>query len=287
MQPWLGAGFLAGAAVAYSLAGYFTRLIPLDAVTLLFWRGLIAGLFIFLVLFIRYGRQAWAMTRAVGWAGLTISVMGSLSSYIYLSSLRLTTVADVSVIYATLPFLTAALAWLVLREREGWRVIIGSVVALLGVIIMANGALRAGHMVGDLLAFGMTLTYAAMVVLIRRGRHISMMPAVAIQCLVSALAAAPFAKLGPIGHLPMLDLVLFGTCQLGLGLILLTLGMRRVQATQAALIGLLDTPLGPLWVWLAFGETPPLMTLIGGAIIMAAVCWTILRPGRARQDAVA
>jgi drug/metabolite transporter (DMT)-like permease len=269
------------------MAGFFTRLIPLDAVTLLFWRGLVAGLFIFLVLFIRYGRHAWTMTRAVGWTGLAICVMGSLSSYLYLSSLRLTSVADTAVIYATLPFVTAALAWAVLREREGAHVLIGSLAALLGVAIMANGALRAGHLAGDLLAFGMVLTYAALVVLIRRGRHISMMPAVAIQCLVSALAAAPFAQLGPISHLPILDLVLFGTCQLGLGLILLTLGMRRVQATQAALIGLLDTPLAPLWVWLAFGETPPLMTLLGGAIIMAAVCWTILRPGRARQDAVA
>lgn len=287
MQRWLGTLLLAGSAVAYSLAGFFTRLIPLDAVTLLFWRGLFAGLFIFLVLFIRYRGQAWAMTRSIGWTGLGISIMGSLSSYIYLSSLRMTAVADVAVIYTTLPFVTAGLAWLVLREREGPRVMIGSLAALAGVIIMAGGAVRTGRLAGDVLAFAMTLTYAAMVVLIRRGRHVSMMPAVAIQCLVSALAAAPFARLGPLHSLPMLELALFGSCQLGLGLILLTLGMRRVTATQGALIGLLDTPLAPLWVWLAFAETPPRLTLIGGTIIMAAVCWTVLRPSEVAESGVA
>lgn len=276
MQPWLGVGILAASAVAYSLAGYFTRLIPLDAVTLLFWRGLFAGVFILLVVWWRHGRRTWPMIRDMGWPGLGIAVLGSLSSYIYLSSLRLTTVADVAVIYATLPFVTAALAWLVLREREGWRVLVGSLAALAGIAVMAGGAFRAGHLPGDALAFGMTLTYAAMIVLIRRGRHVSMMPAVGIQCLVSAIAAAPFARLGPLGSLPLLHLALFGTCQLGLGLMLLSLGMRRVPATQAALISLLDTPLAPLWVWLAFAETPPAATLVGGTVIVAAVGWTIL-----------
>jgi len=282
MQSWLGVGILTASAVAYSLAGYFTRLIPLDAVTLLFWRGLFAGVFILLVVWWRHGRRTWPMIRDMGWPGFGITVLGSLSSYIYLSSLRLTTVADVAVIYATLPFVTAALAWLVLREREGWRVLLGSLAALAAIAVMAGGALREGHLAGDALAFGMTLTYAAMIVLIRRCRHVSMMPAVGVQCLVSAAAAAPFARLGPLESLPLLHLGLFGTCQLGLGLILLSLGMRRVPATQAALISLLDTPLAPLWVWLAFGETPPDATLLGGSVIVAAVGWTML--GRPRPE---
>ena len=77
----------------------------------------------------------------------------------------------------------------------------------------------------------------------------------------------------------MLDLMLFGVTQLGLGLLLLTLGMRRVPATRAALIGLLDTPLAPIWVWLAFNEVPPWPTLAGGAIVMAAVVWNMLGAG--------
>jgi len=71
-------------------------------------------------------------------------------------------------------------------------------------------------------------------------------------------------------------LALFGAAQFGLGLLLLTLGTRLISATRSALIGSLETPLAPLWVWLAFGEVPPLMTCIGGAIVMAAVAADIV-----------
>jgi drug/metabolite transporter (DMT)-like permease len=272
---------MAGSTIAYSLAGYFTRLIPLDAISLLFWRAIFAGVMIVALILVRYRGGAWATTRAIGWQGVVIGGLGVVSSYAYLAALRHTTVADVSIIYATLPFVTAALAWLVLREREGWRVVVSSLAALIGVAIMTGGAIRAGHLVGDLLALAMTATFAIMLVLMRRGRRVSMLPAVALQCFLSALVAAPFARLCPISSLPLLQLALFGTCQYGLGLVLLTFGMRRVGATEAALIGLLDTPLAPLWVWLAFSEVPPLLTLVGGGIVMAGVLWNVARPAEA------
>jgi drug/metabolite transporter (DMT)-like permease len=279
MQRWVGTALLAGSAATYSLTGYFTRLIPLDVMTLLFWRGLFGGATIAALVLVQYRGEAWAATRAIGWQGLGVAAMGVISSYLYLAAFRHTTVADVSIIYATLPFVTAGLAWLLLKEKEGWRVLASSLVALLGVGIMTGGAVHAGHLVGDLLAFAMTLCFAVTMVLMRRGgRQVSMMPAGAIMCFLMALAAAPFARLGPIASLPMAHLVLFGTCQMGLGLVLLTFGMRRVPATRAALIGLLDTPLAPLWVWLAFGEVPPALTLLGGGIVMAAVVWNMVAP---------
>jgi drug/metabolite transporter (DMT)-like permease len=282
MQRWVGTALMAASACAYSLAGFFTRLIPLDVMTLLFWRGLFGGAMITALVLIQYRGHAWAATRAIGWQGLAVAAMGVISSYLYLAAFRHTTVADVSIIYATLPFVTAGLAWVVLKEKEGWRVFVSSLVALLGVAVMTGGAIHAGHLAGDLLAFAMTLTFAVTMVLMRRGgRQVSMMPAVAIMCFLTTVAAAPFARVGPIGSLPLLQLALFGTCQLGLGLVFLTFGMRRVPATRAALIGLLDAPLAPLWVWLAFSEVPPLLTLLGGAIVMAAVVWNMA----ARQPA--
>jgi drug/metabolite transporter (DMT)-like permease len=286
MQRWTGTALVAGSAVAYSLAGYFTRLIPLDVMTLLFWRGIFSGVMITGLVLVLYRGRAWAVTRAVGWQGLAVAAMGVLSSYLYLSAFRHTSVADVAIIYATLPFMTAGVSWLVLREREGWRVIASSLVALAGVAIMTGGAAHAGHLAGDLLALAMTLTFAVTMVLMRRGgRQVSMMPAVAIMCFLTSVIAAPFARLGPVTTLPLLDLALFGTCQLGLGLVFLTFGMRRVPATRAALIGMLDTPLAPLWVWLAFSEVPPLLTLVGGAVVMAAVLWNMTAPARRMEAA--
>jgi drug/metabolite transporter (DMT)-like permease len=280
MQRWLGMALLAGSAVAYSLAGFFTRLIPLDVMSLLCWRGLIAGVMLTVLVVLQYRRQAWARTRAIGGMGLMVACMGTLSSYLYLAAFRHTSVADVAVIYATLPFVTAGLAWVFLAEREGWRVFVSSLAALAGVAVMAHGALRAGHLAGDLLAVAMTLTFAATMVLMRRGgRQVSMLPAVAVMCFITALVTAPFAHFWPLDGRTILYLALFGTCQLGLGLLCLTLGMRYVTATQAALLGLLDTPLAPLWVWLGFAEIPPAATLIGGGIVLAAVVWTVIAPG--------
>jgi drug/metabolite transporter (DMT)-like permease len=276
MQRWVGPAMMAGSAIAYSLAGYFTRLIPLDAISLLFWRAIFAGLMIVALILVHHRGAAWATTRAIGWQGIVIGALGVVSSYTYLAAFRHTTVADVSIIFAVLPFVTAALAWVVLREREGWRVIVSSLVALLGVGIMTGGAIRAGHLLGDLLAFAMTASFAVMLILLRRGRRVSMLPAVALQCFLSALVAAPFAHITPLASVPLLHLALFGFCQYGLGLVLLTFGMRHVGATAAALIGLLDTPLAPFWVWLAFSEVPPLLTLIGGGVVLVAVLWNVV-----------
>jgi hypothetical protein len=97
--------------------------------------------------------------------------------------------------------------------------------------------------------------------------------------------ATPRAGLGP--DLPYL--VLFGTAQFGFGLLLLTLGTRLISATRSALIGALETPLAPVWVWLAFRETPSLMTCIGGAIVLAAVAADVVlnKPSRNGTNAPA
>ena len=117
--------------------------------------------------------------------------------------------------------------------------------------------------------------FPLMMVLVRRARRMSMLPAMALSCFLASAIAWPFARTGPLTHMPMLHLMLFGVAQLGLGLLLLTLGMRRVSATRAALIGLIDTPLAPVWVWIAFNEAPPAQTLGGGGIVMCAVLWNM------------
>ena len=275
MQRLTGTLLIAGSAVAYSLAGFFTRLIPLDVMTLLFWRGIFAGGTIMAVVAVQHRGAVWPAMRAVGWTGLWAAGMAVVASYFYLAAFRHTTVADVSVIYATIPFVASGLGWLLLREREGWRVLVASLATLVGVGVMTGGAIGAGHLLGDALAFGMVLTFALTMVLIRRKRAVSMLPAVGLSCLLTSLVAWPFASMGPISAMQMTQLGLFGVLQLGLGLVLLTLGMRLVSAAQAAMIGLLDAPLAPVWVWLAFNEVPPRLTLIGGAIVMAAVVWNL------------
>ena len=99
-------------AVAFSSAGFFTRLIHLDVWTMLFWRGLFAGLMILCVIVVQERRRTMAAIRAVGRPGLAAALCSTAATILYLNAFRRTSVADVAVIFAAAPFLTAGLGWL-------------------------------------------------------------------------------------------------------------------------------------------------------------------------------
>jgi drug/metabolite transporter (DMT)-like permease len=279
-QPWLGGLLIVASAVAYSMAGFFTRLIALDAWTLLFWRGVYGGLFLAGWIVWLNGRDTVAAVRAIGRAGLLVAACSTLATICFINALERTSVADVMVINATTPFFAAAIAWLWTDERESPITLAASAAALFGVILTFNGSLPAGQLLGNLLALIMTILIAAMIVIMRKHRATPMLPAACLSAFAAALLAAPAAtpSAGFGGNL--ISLVLFGAAQFGLGLLLLTLGSRLISATRAALIGSLETPLAPLWVLLGFGEVPSLMTCVGGAVIMAAVVADMLLTAR-------
>ncbi|MBX9942685.1 MAG: DMT family transporter [Reyranella sp.] len=270
-QAWLGTLLITGSAVVFSTAGLFTRLIDLDAWTMLFWRGLFGGLFIAAFVVWRDGRGAMGALRAIGRDGLLVAACSALATVCFLNALRLTSVADVLVIGATAPFLTAALAWALIGERADLATLIASLVAAVGVVVMVGAAVEEGRLLGNLLALGMTGFLSLMMVILRKRRAVDMVPASGLSAFLCAAIVLPFAQPGSAEGMNFVLLVLFGSVQFGLALLLLTLGSRMISATRTALISVLDTPLAPLWVWLAFGQVPPEATLAGGAIVMAAV----------------
>ncbi len=280
MQERRGLGILlvAASAVAYSTAGFFTRLIPLDAWTILVWRGLFAGLFIAVVVLCQEGRRSWKVVGAVGWPGLVASLCSALATIMFINAFRLTSVADVVILFATAPFVTAAIdrAWYGLRESRA--TLVASAAAFLGVCIMFAGAGVGGRLAGDLLALGMTLLMAIFMVIVRHHRDTPMLPAASASALLCALLALPAAAPMAVGAREMGELALFGVTQFGLGLLLLTLGTRLVSATELALINTLEIPFAALWVWLAFAEVPPRATVVGGAVVITAVLGQIGYP---------
>src|SRR5258708_23090482 len=128
-------------AIAYSSAGFFTRLIHLDAWTMLFWRGLFAGLMILCVIAVQERGRTVAAIRAVGRPGFAAALCSTGATILYLNAFRRTSVADVAVIFAASPFLTAGLGWLWFGVREPWTTLAASLFALLGVGTMVSGAL--------------------------------------------------------------------------------------------------------------------------------------------------
>jgi drug/metabolite transporter (DMT)-like permease len=272
----LGALLTAASAVAYSTAGFFTRLIPLDAWTILFWRGVFGGLFLAAWIVWQERKATLEAFRAIGTLGLACAACSTLATICYINALQRTSVADVTVIFATAPFATAALAWLWTGERQSRGTLLASLVALLGVALTVEAARSEGRLLGDVLALGMTLLMAMMMVIVRATRARSMLPAACLSAFGLAVIVAPLAHTTLPADINALYLVLFGTTQFGLGLLLLTTGTRLISATLSALINNLEVPLAPAWVWLAFGETLSPAVWGGGALIVAAILGDLL-----------
>ncbi|BCH16471.1 MULTISPECIES: DMT family transporter [unclassified Mesorhizobium] len=283
---WLGTLLIIGSSIAYSLSGYFTRLITLDLWTVLFWRGIFGGLFIGAYVAWRYRHDLWGAIRTMGMPGLWVMVLSTLATICFINALRLAAVADVMTIHAAIPFMTAILALVFVGEREDWTTWAASFFALVGVTIIVNPQASGGYLAGYAFATTMALSYAAMMVIIRKNRHVSMLPAAGLSAFLCAFVVLPFAQPMQVTAPTMLDLVLFGTAQFGLGLLLMTVGTRLISATRSALIGSMENPLAPFWVWLAFRELPAWATWVGGSLVMGAVIFDVLTKSKRRQKTV-
>jgi drug/metabolite transporter (DMT)-like permease len=266
----LGLILITVSAVAWSTTGLFTRLIPLDAWTMLAWRGLFGAVGLAAVIAALERGRAFSNMRRMGWPGLAFALVSAAGMVLYITSLRHTTVAHNAVIYATAPFMAAGLGFLLMREAPAGSAVLASFVALIGVAIMVGLGVEGG-LLGDLLAVAMTLCMAVMMVIARRWRDIPVMQAACLSALISGIICWPLGDpLGVSSH-DMWVLAAFGIVNSAIGLALFTMGARLLPPIETALIGALDAPLAPLWVWIFFAETPSAATLLGGVIVFAAV----------------
>jgi drug/metabolite transporter (DMT)-like permease len=289
-QQQFGLILLLTGALADSLGGLFTRLIAADAWTMIFWRGVFAGLFVLLYLAVRQRRRFLNGFFTIGAAGVLLILLNAAGMVASLQSLRLTPVANFFMIFATAPFVAALLARFAIKERLDPPTILASTLGFIGVAIMMVSSAGSGHLAGDLLACLVVLIYAALVITIRRRNVTNIEPVICLTVFASALLAFPFAApLSPAaGDFGLL--ALFGCIQLGLGNILIFNSARMIPAAQSGLLGVLNCALAPFWVWLILGEAPPSATMVGGALIMAGtiahLVWNFSRRSRLVQAAV-
>lgn len=284
-EAQLGRVFLVLSAVCYSTAGLFVQLIDTSVSTMLCVRGFVAAAFIFGLMLLQdrdgFARKFKVLFSKPGALAIVASVA---AMYFNLSAYQTTSVANVVVIYSSAPFLAAIMAWALFDERLPMATLGASVLAMLGTIVLMTGSLGNGNLKGDVYALCMTICMALMIVAVRWGRANSMVATAGLSALASAIVTLPFADFRTVSAPEIWLLVLFGVTQLGLGILFLTLGARHVSASQSTLIGALDVPLAPLWVWFAFGAIPPSLTFVGGAIVLCAVFGSlILQPSEDLQ----
>jgi drug/metabolite transporter (DMT)-like permease len=266
-----GALLVAGAAMCWSSGGLIARLVTTSPWTTSLWRSLFAALFLALVLSMVRGRGFFAQWRGVGRPILAVAACLALASTCFILALAHTSVANTLILMSTGPYVAGLLGWILLGERVALRTWLTMGVALAGAVVMVSSSYGRGAMVGDLLAIVMACSFAIATVLIRRHPEIQMAPAAVLATALTGLVALPLAD--PLATAPR-DLALlafFGIGQFGAGFLLFMAGARLIPAAQSSLIGMLETVLGPLWVWLVLDERPGPASLMGGALIVAAL----------------
>ena len=282
----IGIALVLTSAVAWSTAGFFARMVPVDIWVVLSWRSAFGALSIVVLALIERRRLVFDWRRAFVPAGIAMMILNGIGMAGFVYSLQNTTIANVTVIYATLPFFSALFAWLWFRERVHRRTLIGSLIAGAGVAITVGGTVAiggGGHLSGDLAALGFTADFALMTVLMRRHREAPMLESVAISGFLMALVALCIRDPSTISFAEIGWLAAFGIVTQGGGLGLYTMGARRLPAAQAALLSASEVPMAPLWVWISFAEVPARETFIGGGLVLAAIVWNIgaeLRKGK-------
>lgn len=281
----LGVLLVGGAALAWSFGGTIARYIEApDAWTVVFWRSFFASTFLLLFMLWRDGPRATVqMFRDMGWPGLGVACCFGIASSSFVVALQYTTVANILLIQAAAPLFAALLAWVVFRERVNLATWAAIAAVIFGVSIMVSSSFS-GEVspVGDGLALVITVLFSAAIVITRHHPQVRMTPAV---CLGTAMACvAAFFLSGPltVSAPDMAWLFLFGAVNLGAGLAMFVTGARLVPAALAALVSTVEPVLGPVWVWLFHGEVPGTRTVIGGAIVFAALFAHILNDRRRR-----
>jgi drug/metabolite transporter (DMT)-like permease len=188
----------------------------------------------------------------------------------FILALGLAPVANVLLMFGATPFITALLARLVLGEPLHGHTILTMAAAVLGLAISVAGSLQAGALAGMATAFIVVLCMSGNYVVVRHRRDIGMAPAIWLAGLISGLVALPFAEPTNVTWSQVPWLLALSPGQLAGGLLLYMASLKRIPAGRAALLGLLELVLGPIWVWLFDGEKPDNLTLLGGVIVIGA-----------------
>lgn len=273
MQPRTYGMLLVGiATIMWSTAGLFVRALDLDVWTVLGWRSLFGGLALTIIILAKQ-RISAEPGKVPFYFYPLFGLMAATSMYGYIGALKLTTVANVLAIYATVPFVAAGIAYVWLKETISRRVLTASLIAFVGVLIVAGFGAKPDDIAGNALAFLMTVTFSILLVAARRYPALRLAPVNALGSGFCVLLCLPLMSHAMPSLQEILVLAVFGSTTSGIAYLLFMTGGRYIPSSEAGLIGLLDVVLGPLWVWLAFAETPAVSTIIGGVIVLISVFW--------------
>jgi len=258
--------------VVASFSGLIVRLLEVGPLVMNFYRALFLMCAVMVLLAIRHRGASVVRVIGVGWPGLLAGTMLAITAITFLQSLSYTTVANTLFVLGAIPFVTAALAWILLKERPNVATFVAMIIAFAGIMIMIGEGFSVGSTYGNLMALLATLCFSIYAVLVRRYRQIDMLPAILISTLIIMVVVALIRQ----GHLEisrqdLLLCLLWGGVMSGFTSAVFIFASKHVVAAELTLFMLLEFALGPVWVWLFVNEIPSRWTLVGGVLVISAL----------------
>jgi len=238
---------------------------------ILFWRSLFFSLTVLTFLIITYKKKLFHSFYESGLPGVFGGIVLSFGFCGYVFAMYNTTVANTNFIISTQILFLAVFGYLFLKETISTITLTSIILAITGVILMVGNSLSPGEMSGNLAAFSMPITFAVLIIIVRKIPHVDMVPAQFIAGISSCCIGFLLSEKLMISTHDILLGFTAGVFQVGLGFIFITIGARNTPSAMVGIIMLSESVLGPVWAFVFVGERPPLFTLIGGSIILFAV----------------
>lgn len=258
--------------LALSPDGLLTRLIHAEALTITFWRCLLYGIVISLFAVLRYRGRLFAHLGRFSAAEYGIMICFGLGNTCFIYSITHTSVANTLFMLSTTPIWAAVIAWLFLRERVPRRTWFAIVMVMVGISVITRGSVRLeGAWLGDIVGLCAAFILGTQFSLIRAARNRDIMPALGLGGIFTALFLAPLVAPGETANADLGWLIVMGMIMLPVANALMFLGPKYLPAPEVGLMMLLETVLGPVWVWLALGENPGAHSMVGGAIVVTTL----------------
>ena len=237
----------------------------------IFYRSITLAVMLIGVMLINHRTRIGHGFAQAGMAAMAAGLFQAVAFTAFIFSITHATVANTLFLLTAAPFLTAIIAWIVIKEpvrRTTW---LSMTVAFIGITVMVLNGLVVDALFGNLMGLLAAAGYSCFTVILRRENKKDMLPALFFAGVFSAIASAFMVEGFSLSLRDLLLCVALGVFALGLGLILFTWASRHVPAAELVLLALTEVILGPIWVWIGVGEIPNNPTLIGGLIMLAAI----------------
>ena len=249
----------------------FIRLSNLDTWGLVFYRGIIPFFTVFLGMLLIYKLNFFKLLFSSSYHGLIYIGTFSITNITFVVSIQNTNVANTLVMIATAPMLSAILGLIFLKEPPDKKTWISIIITLLAIIYIFSDSLKLGNFYGDILGFITAIGLAVGAVTIRSAKSKNLVPAAVVGKLFVATFALFFIESFVLEDRDLIIVPLMCILCVAIPFVLVTIAPRFIPAAEVNLFFLLETIIGPIWVWLIIKEQPSVETLLGGAVIITTI----------------